>query len=169
MTPSPELAASIDIYKKTHEAYQNYFTGYSLIAHVPEIIQLSKNSNIQTCIDYGCGRARAWKEMKLNKLFLFESVYLYDPGIEEFSERPSPADMVICTDVLEHVPEACVDEVLKDICSLAKKIVFLSITTKPASKKLIDGTNAHATVKPKEWWQNKLNALDKAIIAHYCS
>jgi hypothetical protein len=68
---------------------------------------------------------------------------------------------------MEHVPEHLVDKVLADICRLANKAVFLNISTRPASKHLVDGSNAHATVKPAVWWQTKLDKLDKLIITHY--
>lgn len=170
MTPSQELQNSIDVYRQTHIAHPEYFTGHSLTTYVSEINALIQHSNIKTCLDYGCGKARAWSYHNLSGLFGLEKVVLYDPGVEQYSTRPADScDLVLCVDVLEHVPEECVDEVLSDICSLAKKAVFLNISTRPASKKLVDGTNAHATVKPKHWWQAKIQKIDKFIIAHYSS
>lgn len=169
MTPSQELQNSIDVYRQTHIAHPEYFTGYSLTTYVSEINALIQHSNIKTCLDYGCGKAHAWSYHNLSVLFGLDKVVLYDPGVERYSMRPADScDLVLCIDVLEHVPEGCVDEVLLDICSLAKKAVFLNITTRPATKKLVDGTNAHATVKPKHWWQAKIEKMNyKLIIAHY--
>jgi len=170
MTPSQELQNSINVYRDTHIKHPEFFTGHSLTTYTSEIEALIKHSNIKTCIDYGCGKARAWSFHNLQTLFGLDRVFLYDPGVEQFSNKPTEqADLVLCIDVLEHVPESCVDEVLIDLCSLAKKAVFLNISTRPASKKLVDGTNAHATVKPKHWWQSKINTMNKLIIAHYSS
>ena len=170
MTYSPELQKSIDVYRQTHTAHPEYFTGHSLTTYTSEIEGLIKHSNIKTCIDYGCGKAKAWSFHQLQHLFGLDKVTLYDPGVQQYSLKPTEqADLVLCIDVLEHVPEECVDEVLIDICSLTKKAVFLNISTRPASKKLVDGTNAHATVKPKHWWQAKIDAMNKLIIAHYSS
>jgi len=170
MNHSLELQKSIDVYRQTHTAHPEYFSGYSLTTYTSEIEDLIKYSNIKTCIDYGCGKAKAWSFHQLQLLFGLDKVSLYDPGVQQYSVRPAePADLVLCIDVLEHVPENCVDEVLIDICSFAKKAVFLNITTRPAGKNLVDGTNAHATVKPKQWWQAKINTMNKLIIAHYCS
>ena len=170
MTPSLELQNSINVYRDTHIKHPEYFTGHSITTYTSEINALIQHSNIKTCIDYGCGKAQAWSFHKMQVLFGLDKVVLYDPGVEIYSNRPTePADLVMSIDVLEHVPEDCVDEVLIDICSLAKKAVFLNISTRPASKRLVDGSNAHATVKPKHWWQAKINKMNKLIIAHYSS
>lgn len=170
MIPSQELQNSIDVYRRTHIERPGCFKGYSIMAYISEINALIRHSNIKTCIDYGCGQAGAWSDYKLEKLFSLEEVVLYDPGVEKYSTRPKDrCDLVLCIDVLEHVPEECVDEVLNDICSLSNKVVFMNISTRPSTKKIVDGTNAHATVKPKQWWQAKINQMDKLVITHYSS
>ena len=40
------------------------------------------------------------------------------------------------------------------------KYVFATAATKPAGKVLPNGMNAHATVKPKEWWQELFSKYD---------
>lgn len=167
---SQALQNSHELYRQTHEAYPDYFAGFSLSDYIFEIGNLIKYSNITTCIDYGCGKARAWDQYGLRQLWKLQRVTLFDPGVEQYSTKPKePADLVICTDVLEHVPEEVVDEVLQDITALAKKAIFLNISTRPASKKLVDGSNAHATVKPSHWWQSKLDKINKLVIVHYTS
>ena len=164
------LQDSNELYRKTHEAHPDYFAGYSIMEYVFEIGTLIKFSNINTVIDYGCGKARAWEQYKLKQLWKLRDVQLYDPGVHEYAVKPLVArDLVICTDVMEHVPEHLVDEVLVDICRLANKAVFLNISTRPASKLLVDGSNAHATVKPAAWWQTKIDKLNKLIIVKYTS
>jgi hypothetical protein len=138
--------------------------------YVFDIGHLIKHSNITTAIDYGCGKARAWKQYDLKLLWKLHEVHLYDPGVAKYAIKPiAPRDLVICTDVMEHVPEHLVDEVLVDICSLANKAVFFNISTRPASKTLVDGSNAHATVKPIQWWQSKIDKFDKFVMVRYSS
>ncbi len=138
--------------------------------YVFDIGQLIKFSNITTAIDYGCGKARAWKQYNLKQFWRLQDVQLYDPGVAEYALKPHTArDLVICTDVMEHIPEHLVDEVLADIFRLANKAVFLNISTRPASKRLVDGSNAHATVRPAAWWQAKLNQMDKLVIVRFTS
>lgn len=164
------LKESHEIYRLTHEKHPDYFAGFSIMEYVFEIGELIKHSNVVSVIDYGCGKARAWKEYDLQRLWKLHDVQLYDPGVEQYALKPyTPRDMVICTDVLEHVPEHLVDEVLEDINSLAKKVIFLNVSTRPAKKTLVDGTNAHATVKPMHWWQKKFDAMEKMVIVHYTS
>ena len=162
------IQESNEVYRKTHEAYPNYFRGFSIRNCIADIGQLIKNSNIKTVTDYGCGQAGAWKLYDLKDLWQLQKVHLYDPGVEIYAQRPLPLhDLVICIDVMEHIPEHLVDKILTDICRSAKKAVFFNISTRPASKQLIDGSNAHATVKPRDWWQAKINKIDKLVIAHY--
>lgn len=162
------LEESNDVYRQTHEAHPDYFAGYSIVKYVYDIGNLIRDSNIETVIDYGCGKARAWKQYNLEALWELREAYLYDPGVAFYNTKPTYArDLVICTDVMEHIPEHLVDDVLADICSLAKKAMFLNISTRPATKRLVDGSNAHATVKPRMWWQQKINRLDKFVITKY--
>jgi hypothetical protein len=76
----------------------------------------------------------------------------YDPAIPELSNIPiEQADMVINTDVLEHIPEVDIDEVLTHIRSFSPN-VFFNISTRLAREILPDGTNAHCTVWDAETW-----------------
>lgn len=162
------LKESNDVYRQTHEAQPDSFKGYSIRDHTSTIGNLIRHSNIKTVIDYGCGQAGAWKQYDLKSLWRLEEVCLYDPGVEKYSVNPTyERDLVVCVDVMEHIPEHLVDQVLFDVCSLAEKAIFFSISTRPATKKLINGVNAHLTVKPREWWQEKINCLDKLVITKY--
>ncbi len=164
------LEESHELYRQTHNQYPDYFQGFSLVSYIFEIGELIQKSNIKTVIDYGCGKAKAWETYQLKKLWGIERVDFYDPGVESFISRPlNPSDLLISIDVLEHVPEHLVDIVLDDMCRLSKKAMFVNVSTRPASKKLIDGSNAHATVKPISWWQHKIDRLDKLVISRFTS
>ena len=65
-------------------------------------------------------------------------------------------DGVISTDVLEHIPEREIDDVMKEIFEMAQKFVYLNIAMYPAITLLPNGENAHCTLKPKEWWNEKI-------------
>lgn len=100
-------------------------------------------------LDYGCGKG----ELHLGLPF---SIQNYDPAIRKYSTPPQPADIVVCTDVLEHVEPECLNDVLADIKRLTKTIALLGIPTGPAVKTLPDGRNAHLNQHPVEWWDDKL-------------
>jgi len=135
------------------------FTGTSLKRHKNRIRKIMKENDLDTILDYGCGKAKHHpKNWNIAK---------YDPGYPPFSEKPvGQFDMVICTDVLEHIEEEFIDAALDDIYNYAKHYVFLNIATQPAVKVLADGRNAHVTVKSKKWWKEK---LDKYPIRTYIS
>lgn len=109
-------------------------------------------------LDYGCGKGTL--KPAFERRFPFIAFRNYDPVT--FPGEPMPADMVICTDVLEHIEPACLDSVLSHIELLAGKIVFATIATRPANKTLPDGRNAHLIQESAEWWREK--AEDRWII-----
>jgi 2-polyprenyl-3-methyl-5-hydroxy-6-metoxy-1,4-benzoquinol methylase len=80
----------------------------------------------------------------------------YDPAIEGKDSFPLPADMIVCTDVFEHIEEECIDEVLRHIQSLMRKAGFFTVSIVPAKKQLGDGRNAHILLRSSKWWLAKL-------------
>lgn len=168
MTDTLTLQESHELYRKTHEAKPSIFKGNSLHHWIPEISTIVRNSNIKTVLDYDCGKAVCWKNYNLGKMWKLDRFQLYDPGVSEYSTLTDEKhDLVICIDVLEHVPKQHVDTVLKQIIERTNKLAFLSISTRLASKKLVDGSNAHATVEKRGWWLEKLSKYDKLIIANF--
>lgn len=102
-------------------------------------------------VEYGCGQSELGRTLPHSGRWV-----RYDPaipGIDRLDE--SHADFVINTDVLEHVPEQDVDDVLAHIASLSGK-VFFAISTRPALEILPDGRNAHCTVWPASRWKDVL-------------
>lgn len=128
---------------------ENKWNGNSLIDHIPRIEAIIEDYGIETILDYGCGKAKYhpshWNATK------------YDPGVSEFSEKPtSRHDLIICTDVLEHVEEEYIDEVLQEIFQNANKFVYFCIGVHPAEEILPDGRNAHVLLKTVAWWKERL-------------
>lgn len=106
-----------------------------------------------TILDYGCGRG------ELANALAPIRVSGYDPGIPGREGMPKPCDLVVCTDVLEHVEEDMLDNVLGHLNALTGKALYLVIATRPANAVLPDGRNAHLLVKSPDWWLEKINAL----------
>ncbi len=117
-----------------------------------DILPLLSEVNHYRVLDYGCGQSN------LINMLPIPCPYKYDPAIEEYNKWPPSAtviDLVICTDVLEHIPEEQIKDTLEVIRSFSKKVIF-SIAVVPSVKQLPNGDNAHCTVQPKEWWIEKI-------------
>lgn len=137
------------------------FRGLSVLKYAKSIRKLADRVGAKTMLDYGSGAGDAYKSPdKLHKQLGLarQNVTLYDPSFPQHSGKPHGFfDLVVCSDVLEHVPEADVDEFVKTLYMHAGKALWVSVCCRPAKKYFPDGvTNLHVTVKPFEWWQDKI-------------
>ena len=149
---SKEYKDTLEIYKKLHlngtelDSAKNTFDGKSLkffFQPIKQVIDLTKSNSI---IDFGCGKAKYYfEEVKINnKLYSnisnywnIKDVYLYDPGVKNFSAYPSrKADGIICIDVVEHIPESDAISFIMELFKLANKFIFIVIACYPAKKTL---------------------------------
>lgn len=114
------------------------------------VMDWAKETGSTIIIDYGCGQGRLRTEMlKLgSKLTINE----YDPAIEGKTALPKPADLVVCTDVLEHIERDKLGAVMSHLWSLSKIAGFFLIATRKANKTLPDGRNAHIIIEGREFW-----------------
>lgn len=118
------------------------------------IKKLCIKHDVDTLLDYGCGQRRLGRKLAIEIPNL--DIREYDPGVEEVSALPSPADIVVATDVMEHIEPRHLSAVLEHIQSLARQRVFMTVATGPAKKKLSDGRNAHLIQADPLWWFNVL-------------
>jgi len=134
--------------KKLHASKNEYGSfGNKYIEYVLKIMQ--DNSHIKTVLDYGCGKGELAKSLPFK-------IFEYDPCVEGKDKDPEPADLVICTDVLEHVERDYLEAVIGDIARCTKTVAFIVINLCPAKKFLEDGRNAHIIQESKEWWADQL-------------
>jgi hypothetical protein len=119
--------------------------------HAEELLAFRDETNSDTVLDYGCGQGNLAKALN-NPEWLSE----YDPAIDGKDGRPEPADLLICTDVLEHIEPKLLDNVLDDISRCARRAAYLTIATRKAKKFLADGRNAHLIIEDRAWWKTKL-------------
>lgn len=112
---------------------------------VEQICRLHKTRNV---LDYGCGKGTLVERLRRNGY----DAHGFDPAVEMFSERPRPADVVTCTDVMEHIEPEYLETVLEDLKGLTRKACMMVVSTRPAHKNLPDGRNAHLIVEQPEWW-----------------
>lgn len=109
-----------------------------------------------TILDFGCGRGTFKREMQI--LRPDAVITEYDPGVRgKDTLEWNCVDYIVCTDVMEHVEEDKVDMTLKTLDHLAKWGIFFNIDLAESKSFLPDGRNTHITIKPAEWWAQKLN------------
>lgn len=132
-------------YQQMHgEAY-----GTSAYLYFEQIAKEVLNLNPGSVLDFGCGRsdlvAHFWNEGR-------RRIGKYDPGIPQFKEMPEGRfDLVLCTDVMEHIRMLDVEAILRAIHRKSSRALF-TISMKPARAKLPDGRNAHVTLlNAREW------------------
>lgn len=126
--------------------------------HFFDVETIAKSLNTKDILDYGCGKGT------LAMHFPF-TVKQYDPAIQKHSDLPEPADLVICTDVLEHIEPALIENVLDHLKELTKRVLYATICTEKAKKSLPDGRNAHLIIEDAKWWFSALE--DRFEIINY--
>lgn len=119
--------------------------------HAGAVDEFATLLQAETVLDYGCGEQTLAKALKDRR-----PVLGYDPGVEGREGKPKPCDLVVSTDVLEHIEPDKLDAVLAHILSLAGRGVYLVIACRPAKAILPDGRNAHLIVESPEWWTGKV-------------
>ncbi len=139
------------------------FPGNELPKFAQPIKNLLNSSGSKTVLDYGSGKGKQYEceirtvagEVYPNMQAYWEvdDIVCYDPALPDRDTLPSSAfDTVVCTDVLEHVPEEDTVWVLNEIFSLSSRCVFANICCLLAHAVLPNGENAHCNVKPIDWW-----------------
>lgn len=141
---TPEYAEQNRLLHKIDPSYGSYSHKWADI-----IVEVMARESCATVLDYGCGKGALARE--LAGLGVIE----YDPAIPG-KGIAVPADLVVCTDVLEHIEPALLATVVDHIWDCTTKRLFFCIATRPASNRLPDGRNTHQIVRPAPWWREQL-------------
>ncbi len=130
-----------------HEEKETW--GTSGVLHLKKVLDLIHSTGSKSVLDYGCGKGTLGEKVK-------DSIEIdwtdYDPAIRGKRVKKK-CDLVVCTDVMEHVEEEFVDAVLSDISELSN-VAYVHIACGAAGEILADGRNAHITQRSIEWWQD---------------
>lgn len=148
-----------------HDSKQT-FSGISLTDHIEPIAHLIQLTKATTVLDFGSGKGLFYQDApgypsksRFKTLTNWHGavVICYDPGFTPFSEPVTGQyDIVISTDVIEHIPEQDIPWVLDKLFAYATHAVYIVAACYPANKHLPDGTNAHCTLQSPEWWRNQI-------------
>ena len=180
--PSKEYYKNLDFYKDMHQngyhlidgrkrQAKNAYDGKSTLAYAPIIKNIIQNEKVKNMIDYGCGKGNFYNNgfsLRGNSIpplrdYWGIKIKLYDPCYEIYSkfEKKEIFDLLICIDVLEHIPEDDIDWILKRFFSISNKFIFINVACYEAIALLPDGKNAHINVQKPIWWSNKIQKLLK--------
>jgi len=125
-----------------------------------------KEHKLKKIVDYGSGQGLTTKKL----LELGYDVIEYEPGIKEKREnfkiinsKNFQSDLLICTDVLEHIPEDELTDFLTDLFSYSSRLI-ITICTREARLLLPNGENPHCTVRPGSWWIEQLSQYTNTLI-----
>lgn len=140
-----------------HETVADWGTGGRKFAPIVE--KIIKDTRPKNILDYGCGKQTLARELAKYRIIG------YDPGLPGLDDLPEPADLVVCTDVLEHIEPDCLDDVLDDLQRVTRDNLFVVVFTDLATQLLPDGRNAHLIVEPNKWWTEKL--WERFDLFHY--
>ena len=140
--------------QRLHAAPRGYGGRGSKWASV--VHETMKEFSCRSVLDYGCGQGtllRALQAFGRPDRILRE----YDPAIPGKAEPPTePADLVVCTDVLEHIESDKIHGVLLHLSALTGRILFVVVSLVPTSKTLSDGRQAHILLRSVDWWKYQL-------------
>lgn len=127
---------------------------------LPDVLSLILQYKLKkpTILDFGAGECTLAESARW--ALPQAQVTSYDPGIPGIDQIPPNRswDIVVCTDVLEHVEPQFVDQTLDLLRTLSRVATHLCIACTPAKTHLPDGRNAHLVVEPASWWLPKIHS-----------
>jgi hypothetical protein len=141
--PSAKYTELLDQYITMHSSAKGMFDGKSLTKFIYIIDGFLKSNKCKSLLDYGAGKGTLYTEnykkltnvidKPLTEYWELDKIDRYEPALAEYNVLSSDEyDAVICTDVLEHVPETDLGWVVDEI----------------------DGTNVHVSVFEPNVWLN---------------
>ena len=148
MAGNDELIAQ---YREIHASQAYGDTSIKNLRFLRPEIKLLKPQSI---IDYGCGQSPLLEMLDLDYPV---ELHRYDPAIPAHSSKPEGKfDLLINVDVLEHIEESDLDDVISEMAGFAKNAIII-VDTAPAKLVLPDGRNAHVTLHNHAWWKERLS------------
>lgn len=117
-----------------------------------------------TILDYGCGKG-VLGEYIVKNCSRELSWTNYDPGMPEYDTLPKGTfDLVITTDVLEHIEEESLPIVLKQLAERTGKLLYNDIACYLTGSIFMEGPykgrDMHLTVEPPTWWREQLRVME---------
>lgn len=146
-------------YRDLHQTYPKIFSGRLDLDTADRIACLVDQTRARSLLDWGSGKGYQYLRDRIHERWGGILPHCYDIGVIQLHDKPEGTfDGVICTDVLEHIKPADVEEVLVELMRYARRFVYMGICCRLAGKHFLDGTNVHLTVRPPAWWRDQVAA-----------
>lgn len=136
--------------------------------HAQEVVAYAHRLHARDILDYGCGEGSlkaSLRDPEFPRAIFDGRIEEYDPAVPG-KEKARAADLLVCTDVLEHVEPKMIDNVLTHIRELGRRGAYLAIALRPSNKLLADGRNAHLIVKSATWWLRRMKQARLRVVRH---
>ncbi len=131
---------------------------------------LSKHGYIQTVLDFGAGKGSLGRYIRerLDRKIAWTD---YDPGMPSIDVLPEGTfDMVISSDVLEHVEPDKVEATIQLLADKTKTVLISDIsciyTGFTFGAGPFQGLDLHLSVHEPRWWREKFDAIDLQLFIY---
>jgi len=128
----------------------------------PGVKKFIREKKPASILDFGCGKGNLVKV--LQESYSDITVFGYDPANPDFNKEIPCVDMIISTDVLEHVEPEFINDTI-EMLSLKGKFHYHLISCAPAKLILSDGRNAHLIQEGPDWWRPKFEQAGFVILS----
>jgi ubiquinone/menaquinone biosynthesis C-methylase UbiE len=113
-------------------------------------VKLARHIGIKAFgIDFAKSASEQWKKNGVGNYCQVASADAIPYGDDEF-------DLVLCTEMLEHIPEKGVPKVLREMYRVGRGDYVFTVALGVANIKMpTDGSEPHVCVKPAWWWEQQ--------------
>jgi predicted TPR repeat methyltransferase len=151
--------------RKKISGYENY--KWMPMRSIPEALDIKNNFNFKTCVDYGCAKGFLVNALRLLNCEAYgEDISEYALNnckleVRDYLSLPNENkyDLLICKDVMEHIPEENIPKTLNFLYNKANEFFFVIPLGDDDKFRIreyeIDIT--HVTKKDEEWWLSMFN------------
>jgi len=146
------------VYNETYFKNRKFENKYYWLA-----VQWACHLQPKNVFDYGCGEGflvHAFNYVNIPCIGYDISEYAIDNAYELAKgminikyDASKKYDLVVCSDVLEHVKPEDEQQVIDDICALSNKDIILSICDTLLINRYVDPT--HINIRPRAYWEHQ--------------